>query len=319
MQLMKKWTLAASTILAYFTTNLYAQAPTETEFEITNGYRQDRIYSHINSYAPPTNLIFRDKLSIKDISYYQLGLRGNVFICEPMIDLGDLYICLETDYAWAGSGTYHEKGFVPAGMTSHTKARVHSGDAEDFIVGGGYLFDFNRCCGIVPEGFVIGPIAGWSYQRQKLKMEHATTNGKTNNALNGLTYTNRWQGPWLGFDATHIVNDFEFNIGYEYHWAEWDATWVIRGPANIDVAFSDRRKSENTTGQVFYLNGCWKTCYGLSLGLGVKYQSWHTSSGHEKPKAGSFAAIGLSSSEHDVVKSAGWTSFAATFDIGYVF
>lgn len=303
------------------------QAEFAGEINLTNGYRCDKITADVHAFDPPGTLFLTDDLKVKNLSSYQIGLKGRALYCSWLARA-------EGDYAWTGHGKYHEDsaGFPGDFALATSTAHVHKGNMADFTVGGGYLFNLGQFTGMCgcdnscgcdnycnsDTYFGIGPVAGWSYSRQQIKLKDAVTNGLPDPVLDDLKYTNRWQGPWLGVDLSFKTCQFTINAGYEYHWADWHASWRLDGPDVLGVAFSDRRHSKHAQGQVGYIDGRWNVWCNWTIGIGLKYQNWRVNKGRVEPLAGSFPAVGLSPTEVDRVKAT-WQSFAATFDIGYSF
>lgn len=271
------------------------------DLDITNGYRRDKLDCLINSFDPPDTFQNRDDLEIKDISIYQVGLKGKWLF-------NNWQFHLEGDCGWANSGNYRESD------GSVVKARVHHGQVKDLIFGFGYLFPI-YC------SWRVGPVVGWSYNSQKIRIHDAEIDGIPVPFLNHLRYRNRWQGPWVGVNTKFHICCWNLGIsgGYEYHWADWRATWHLRGPDIPGEAFSDKRSSNNAHGQVVYLDARWNFWYCWNVGFGVKYQTFRAVNGRERPLDGSFVEIDLSNTRVDKVKDANWQSFAATLDFGYTF
>lgn len=272
----------------------------------TNGYRYDKISSFVDVFDPEDTLIATDDLVVDKIRFYQLGIKEKWNICNVV-----LYV--DGDYGWVDKGKYHDTiTIVNTGQSQKSEAHVHKGKAKDLTVGLGYSLSFLKC-------FSISGMAGWSYHMLEVKIKDATFNGLPDPILDGLTYNNRWQGPWLGADVGFDLWVLQCHAGYEYHWGDWRATWRLDGPDVINEAFSDRRRASNAQGQVFYVDGSVNLGCDWSFGIGVKYQKWKATDGHLKPLHGSFADVGLPATEVDKMKHASWTSYAITCDLGYFF
>lgn len=272
----------------------------------TNGYRYDKLSNLIDVYDPEDTLVATDELKLENMRFYQLGIREKWTFC-------DFVLHVEGDYAWLDKGKYKEiVTNIQPSATGVGEAHIHKGKAKDLIVGLGYGFSLYNC-------FNISGLAGWSYHMLEIKTKHGTFDGEPDPVLNGLRYNNRWQGPWLGVDLGFNAWIINFHAGYEYHWADWHATWRLDGPDVPKVAFSDRRKASNAHGQVLYFDGNVNFCSVWSIGVGIKLQEWKATHGHEKPLHGSFADVGLPETEVDIVKHAKWSSYAITCDLGYLF
>lgn len=284
-----------------FSVQVLTAAETFVHLDMTNGYRQDRISTLVEAFDPPGTQIASDSLKATNLPFYQIGVDGKLSLCG-------LFIRIDADWAWANHGDYKEVVSTPEGLSSTTKGHVHDAKARDFGVGVGYLYPFN-------EDFSLGPVGGWQYHLQKFKVRDPRTDGIPDPILNGLKYTDCWHGPWLGFDLAYRFCKYSFHTGYEYDWAEWHATWRLKGPDVPGVAFSDHRKSNQAHGQVIYLDAKWHFYDCWSLGCGLKYQMWKATHGKVNPLRDNAP---VSSTEVDKVNRAKWTSFTATLDLGVV-
>lgn len=276
------------------------------DLSVTTGYRNDRLSTTIKAFDPPGTLIEIDKLKGTGINIYQVGVKGKVTYCNQV------FARAYADFGWVCDGKYHEKVAAPIIFSSFTHAKIHKGHIRDYSVGVGYLFSCFDC-------FKIGPVVGYSYDFQKIKMGKATTNGLPEPTLDHLSYDMRWQGPWLGAEAEFCVQCLQVNVGYEYHWSDWHANWTLAGPDLVNVAFSDKRRSHDAHGNVVFLEGNYLFCECWTVGLGFKYQQWTARRGREVPRAGSFAAVGISNTEKDKVTHVSWRSAQVQVNLGYLF
>jgi hypothetical protein len=193
-----------------------------------------------------------------------------------------------------------------------SKGQLHKGRTKDFTVGGGYYLSF---CGL----FDIGPAGGWSYQYQELTVRHARCQGSLDLSLDGLQFSNRWQGPWAGVDAKLHFCGFELRGGYEYHWAKWRGHWFLKDPEICDVSFSESCESTHVNGQAVYLDAVWQLLPFVELGLGLKWQRYQAKNGKEKSKSQSFEHAFTGWRAGDKVKHATWESYAISLLLGVSF
>lgn len=305
------------------------------ELMLTSGYRLDEFRNTIHIYEPSSVFIGNDTLKAREINSFQLGLKGRGEVCNFMLRFN-------ADYAWLGDGQYTESTDFPPVPENRVKAGLKNGDFQDFTIGVGYYFQVPCVC-----NFEVAPIVGWSYHRQKFKINHtrekiapsipsmevATGSGSSSfetisfpspgdisvPVLNGVSFKNRWEGPWLGIDFVYDACPFKVYAGYEYHWATWHADWKLAGPDVQTGAFSDKRHSKCAHGQVAYLDSEYELCSNWIVGLGLKFNYWVARHGKERPIAGSFSSIGLPSDEHDHVNRAIWRCVTVTLDLGYAF
>lgn len=276
----------------------------DSYLDLSTGYRSDRISCLVDVFDPPSVLIASDDIKIKHLSIYQLGGKARFTFCNSWFIRGNAY------YGWALDGKYKET--VTSGKTASVfEAKAHKGNTVDATVGGGYLYSFNDC-------WAIGPAAGWSYDHQKAKMSHGFLGETPETFLDGLTYKNRWSGPWLGVDFLFRRCNFIVHGGYEFHWAHWHAEWLLKGADIPHVAFSDVRHSKHAHGNLVYLDGRWEFSPCWHIGVGLQWQGWCAKHGRLHPKFTTLKAMGFPN-EVDKVKHAKWHSAAITVDLGYGF
>lgn len=268
------------------------------------GYRRDEITTLINAYDPTEVFLLSDRLEAKHISVYEVGLKGKASIlgltAKGFVTAGRIH-----------NGKYRDRVEGVEISDSYTRAEIYKGHTRDASAAAGYLLSLCNC--------YAGPIGGWSYHSQEIKIRDAITNRSVNNVLNGLTYKTCWQGPWLGVDAGCSLCNFSVSGGYEYHWAKWRGNWELSGPDVFGGSYSDRRKADHARGQVAYLdiNYFFWNCF--TIGLEAKYQYWKAKDGEEVPKAGSFEAVGLNDTEVDKIPKATWKSWELQLCVGYHF
>lgn len=289
------------------------------DLALTLGYRNDEIKTTIHAYDPPGTLILQDRLKVKNIDIYEIGLKANLAFCDPWRN--EWFIKGFADFGRPNKGHYREDVAFPIIVSTITKGHVNKGYSQDDSIGIGYFYSFGDCClnDSFLNGFKVGPVVGYSYDFLKVRMGKMRTNGVVDPILNHLSYDMRWQGPWLGCELEYAIDCFRMNLGYEFHWSNWRANWTLKGPDDPHNAFSDKRKSSHAYGNLVFLDGAYTFCNCWELGLGLKYQQWKAGKGRERPRAGSFADVGLSDTEVDKVPKATWRSFQVQLAIGYHF
>ncbi len=311
---LRSWSVASAAWIAInlISTSLQSVEP-PTFFDVSGGYRFDRITCRVNSYFEPGDFESSDKLKCKSVALYTVGAKAQIALCDYW------YLKGYGSYGWGNSGSYYEKVKTPGLSSVCSKADLHDNRARDYQVGFGYIYPVDGCWGC----WGLGPVWGWFYHDQRVKLKNARTDGFPDPVLDGLIYKNRWSGPWLGIDAVYRHCNFLVMGGFEYHWAWWHASWNLDGHDIPNVAFSDRRRSHRAHGCVLYLDGKWEfyTCW--HVGVGLKWQFFEARSGRLQPRAGDFDEVGeylgLSNTQKEKIQSARWQSVSATLDIGYGF
>lgn len=317
----------------------------EGSAEIFGAHRKDRITTLIKAFDPPDVFILSDNLVAKNIHVIEGGLRGKVGLCNGVFlkGFGSLG---KIDH-----GLYAESVRDFGDDKVMSRAVIHHGNVHDWSVGLGYQYDFNACVR-------AGISAGWAYDAQSIRMSHgffkvpvqktlpaqtpnSSAQGKKasgkkktpsakeevitvyeqepNPVLNGLRYKTRWDGPWAGVETRVFLPYVTVDLGYEYHWVHWRAAWNLHGADVIDGAFSDRRKSNHSWGNIGFINVTYNFFDCWTVAIGGRYQYYRATDGHAKPKAGSFAAVGLNDTEVDKVSKATWQSMAMQLFVGYNF
>lgn len=273
--------------------------------DATGGYRYDRLTCNINAFDPPGTFISSDDLKATNLNVWEWGLRSRV-------RLGSIYAKAWGTFGFIGDGDYREVGRGASGSSSTSKADAGQGSVEDASFGLGYLFE-------VTDWLCLAPVGGWSYNYQRIKINNAETDGVDDPVIDGVSYKDRWQGPWVGFEAATNLWCFTLNLGYEYHWAHWHGTWKLNSSDVPGGAFSDRRKSNDASGNVVYLNTFWNAWDCLDAGVLLKYQYWQAKGGRLTPLHGTFADLGFGADEVDKISKATWQSFEIQLSLGYTF
>lgn len=299
---MKKCKIFAS--LLALSTHVFA-VNVNHSLDIRTGYRNDKITTSIVAFDPPGTFILADDLNASHINVFEIGASGRLKVGSNWLLRGYAY------YGMVCNGSYSEITHTPNNSSSITTADIYQGDTNDYSAGIGYLFN---CFGLS-----LGPIAGWSFDSQRIKMQHAVSNGLSNPILNNLVYKTRFEGPWLGVETQFSICKIKIAAGYEYHWSDWRGNWQLAGPDIFGGSFSDIRKSNDAIGNLIFIDGSYIFCNGFSAGLSIKYQEWKVKNGNEVPTAGSFPAVGLGANEVDVIPDASWKSYSLLASLGYHF
>lgn len=297
-------------IIFFHFTQIHALSLFDASLDIIGGYRNDELTTLIHAFNPPETFILSDDLQAKNIRVFEVGLKGRTLIYDCLAMYG--YALFGQVYSGHYTDTQRNPQGNPNGLVAASHADIHGGETRDFSIGIGYLYPVFYC-------IHAGPTAGWSYNELRIKMNHAHTNNEPNPILDDLQYENRWQGPWIGLEGNFDLVLIQVNLGYEYHFGNWNADWDLSGPDIFGGSFSDKRHSNQVSGNVVYLEANYHLITCCELGLALKYQYWKAKDGKEEPKAGSFASIGYPATEVDHVPHATWKSFEIILSTGFCF
>lgn len=271
-------------------------------FDITNGYRQDNFSTKLLTTNVANSFREENKLKIDNVAIYQLGGKAEIDLCG-FFARGEMY------WGWSDSGKFKEASRFFNEKPSKSKAGLRKGRTKDYVVGGGYYLSF---C-----GFEIGPSGGWSYQYQSFKVKNARFQGVPDPLLNGLQFSNTWEGPWAGVDARWDFCGFQVRSGYSYYWATWKGKWLLRDNKHEGVSFTETCKGNDAYGQSAYIDTVWNLLPFVELGLSFKWQQWIARKGKEK--ISKFDKMAQGWKMPDRVKHATWDSYAVSLILGVNF
>ncbi len=246
---------------------------------LTGGYRSDCFETSLNVLDDKEETLLTDKIKGSSIDVYQLGVKGNATFCNQYFVRGHAIYGNITD-----AGKYFDQESTPDEESAEVFAKIKDGYTTDYSIGVGYLFPLVRCLS-------LGPSVGYAYIKESVTMDDAKLEEEALPILDDLVYKMRWQGPWLGADILYNIQCFNVHFGYEYHWCDWRAEWLLDGP-DTPEAFSDKRKGSDAYGNVFFADFNYRFCQCWNVGLGFKYQYWKVDSGRVVPKNGTFAQLG---------------------------
>jgi len=276
----------------------------DTDHALTAGYRRDTITTDIKALDSSGETITTDDLEGNSIDIVDFGAQGSVTLCNTLLIKG------LAEFGWIKDGTYKD---VNASTTIQTsKGKICERVTRDYSLAAGYCF---TCIPFIR----VAPLLGYAYNFQEIEMKYVATNGVFNSNLSDLRYHMSWEGPWIGFDTKFQALCFRLNFGYEYHWSQWRAKWLLEGDDVDGVVFSDKRKANDAYGHVAFIEGSYSPFRCWSLGLGFKYQYWEAPNGSVKPTGGSFSSVGFSSIDKGKVRKATWESYQAKLMIGCSF
>lgn len=283
------------------------------DIDLTNGIRHDSLSGLFRTFSPPptssTNsdtdtgpLISTDSIRIKNICFYQIGLKAKWRPCNWIARL-------EGSYGISEFGCYRDIVTSAAtGIQTVYRAKVHKGRSGDYVGGVGYLFPISRFCS-------MGLVGGWSYHRQRVEGRSVTRNGD-DDPTTKLQYSNRWQGPWIGFETALDICLFSFHGGYEYHWTDWNGTWRF---ASADISRRSFSEKYSPRADVFFCDGRWYFWPFWNVGMSFRTERWRTNRGINNPQPTTTIIVTPIDSQVIKTKHAKWCTYVVTVDLGLSF
>jgi hypothetical protein len=169
----------------------------------------------------------------------------------------------------------------------------------------------------------IAPIAGWSYDAFILRATdiHVAVHGH-HHCKDDLKVNQRFNGPFLGFNLyLSPCRCFDFNFGYEFHWARWHGDRLIDGceygnPSyGVTTGYSNTRHLHNVWGNVFRFDSVFRFCGCWIAGLELKYQFFRGDHGKYRQTEREL----LSQYTYANIDDLEWHSFATTVYVGVKF
>lgn len=212
----KKW-LVALTFLVI--TN--AAHALNFDFMAGGGFRKDRFHWSISDPEGDPDIL--SELSWNNLCMYDLMamFKGSFLGFE---------VKLKGDYGHILSGKNRDSDYLESGRKMENSRSISDvrGHAYDVSAAVGYHWSF--CIA------TIEPLAGWSHHELRLKDSNGwqiINWGGPTGKIRGLHsgYRARWDGPWVGLDATcSLLCDWIVYGTFEYHWLYFRGTgnWNLR-------------------------------------------------------------------------------------------
>ncbi len=302
-QTYSKWLYIAITILLSLLTitSVYGFNG-EALANLSLGYRFDGITAKSEGLDPKGSRVSLDFMDIK-VHICEVVLSGELAFPNNWIFEGF------TDIGVVGAGRYKEEALA-MGLLD-TQADLNSGWCADISIDLGYRWP-------ICWGLCLQPSIGWSYDYLKVTTQRTKTNGHPDPILEGVSYTNRWQGPWVGLGSQGCWCGYKLRSGYEYHQPYWKAAWTLAHPDIPRSAFSDHRKSHHASAHVIFIESSYTLPNCWSFGINMRGGYWRATQGTLLPRAGSFSALDIPE-EVDVVHQATWYTGQAKIFCGVTF
>lgn len=274
-----------------------------SELNLSNGYRNDTLQRTNTLKFAPYRVDQTDHIKINNINLWQIGLDGRLMLPK------NFYLTGFALWGLGGGGKLNEQIVSRNFSYKQTgKAQVHQARTHDYQIGLGYLFDWN--C------WNLGISSGYAYDKQRVKINRGAIDLR-NAPIYWKKYetTTTWKGPWVGGELFYNRCAWRCSLGYEHHFAHYDARHCIPPyPLAVQQGLSSRTKSSHAHGNIVFLDGRYRFCGCWQIGAFFKYQNWRAGQGCLTSNY--FPLNGYS--PHSSATGQ-WTSYSINLDIGYAF
>lgn len=287
------------------------------QFNLSGGYRNDVISTHATielPTRPSTEAIDHFRVDNVDLGIVGFDFRAFLPEIEECSFLNKFYLNGFAYWGWSGKNSYERViDLEPLTFVTQGNQKVRT---EDYQIGLGYMVWSNECS-------YLGLVGGYANNWQRVKISSASTsvdNGAfaDDPGFDGLVYTQRWQGGWVGLDASSNYNGCLINLGYEHHFSHYHGNFAFPGQEATQTAFSNARKTHNGCGDVLYINVHRELVTCLDVGLGFIYKHFRSGHAHLNPTGGTLEDAGFAEGTRASAK-AKWISYSIVADIGYAF
>ncbi len=245
------------------------------------GYRHDEFDWNIAGTTDGTDPNILSELSWKDLIIHQVSLGLHVHT------MSGLYMRNYFAYGVIVDGENQDSDYDEDDRQmefSRSNNQADKGHTRDFSIGIGYTIPFNS------DFFSLAPLIGYSYHRQELRMTDGYQTIPSLGSFPDLDskYDATWQGPWVGLDFNLGLNTIsrylrfmEFCIGFEHHWAAYDATadWNLRTDFKHPKSFEHEADGQGDKFSIGLKNHLGKM---TTFGIFYEQQQWTTQSGIDR-------------------------------------
>ncbi|WP_372679489.1 hypothetical protein [Desulfosarcina sp.] len=245
-------------------------------FDLSAGYRTDKLNWHIAGNLQGTNPNVRSELTWSGLRIYQLKLANRTVIMDRFYLRGYL------DYGMVISGNNQDSDYNGDDRTqtfSRSSNGVDGNDVWDGSIGVGPRFSF------FASAMVVCPMIGYAVSEQDLNIVDgyqafsAPPLTTPTGPIAGLDsrFQTRWRGPWLGVDLFFSIPGAEApftKVGViftgEYHWVNYDAeaNWNLRSDYAHPVSFyqeADGSGVKAGTTILFEIRDRWSIHAGMNV------------------------------------------------------
>jgi len=317
--------------------SLHAFQPV-SDVSLTAGWRQDEIKNTISS------SFATGEMKLKDLNTWEFGVRGQFAFpescgCEDFW-LDGLYVKGSALWGWgddgkatfgvSGNGSGYDSG---DSFDVGVSFKAHNTRTYDYTLGLGWMYAIDCNWG-------IGPTVGYAWDKLSTKVKNRgfnsgsdySSSSYSDESYAGTTgnlfeYTQKWHGPWLGFEIAYEDCEWHFDLGYEFHWATHTAEF--NSGNNNDYSYDNgsatnsSRKNHSRYGNVVYIDGWYDFCECWEVGVGFKYSCFETKSQHSSSSGHSdgesYSYSGDSYASNGLKGKSRWSAWGFTVDLGYRF
>lgn len=193
-------------------------------------YRTDELNWNIAGNLDGTSPNILSELTWEELGIYELSVGFSALVKQSVYFRGYL------NYGRIISGENQDSDYGADDRQDEFSRSNNSGDngnTIDISLGAGLVLR------IIKDIITITPLVGLSYHRQNLTITDGYQTIPDLGSFPGLdsTYEAKWMGPWVGLEMAIDIETgwralprFSPFVGFEYHWALFDATadWNLR-------------------------------------------------------------------------------------------
>jgi hypothetical protein len=268
------------------------------DLRLEGGYRHDEYQHNFTTDAVipgAAAFVNSQEFKVKNVDLGTFGIRGRFAFpqldncgCYDLSFLDNFYVTGFANWGWAGNESYSDSivsGLTP--VTTDYSGNLSYVRTHDYNIGLGYLIDlgcwFDPCSCIDLSNWALGISGGYQWDKQRYKVNSATVTVNGVELIGpavfeeGLKIYQRWEGPWVGAQLFYEACGWRMDFGYEYHFdlhtrGKFNYTDSGLALGASDFSWHGHKGYSN----VAFVNAYYDLCDGWDLGLGFKYQDWHS-------------------------------------------
>ena len=242
------------------------------ELYVGFNFRMDELNWNIAGNMDGTSPNILSELTWEELGIYELSVGFSSLVKQSVYFRGYL------NYGRIISGENQDSDYGADDRQdefSRSNNNADSGSTIDISLGAGLMLP------IIKDIITITPLVGLSFHRQNLTITDGYQTIPDLGSFPGLdsTYEAKWMGPWVGLEMAIDIETgwralprFSPFVGFEYHWALFDATadWNLREEFDHPKSFEQEAEGSGMS---------------IMVGLGVAFsERWSLEFGYTQQK-----------------------------------